>query len=272
MRNIVSQPDQECSVISGEEFIREHTFFAIKRGTTKCFDGITTYIFNQGDCGLVRKNRLSKYCKGKGGPAVETTFITFDEQFLKKFQARYQPALFDLTSKDTFLHIPPSALLSNFVHSFAPYYKADRNIISSFADVKREELLLILLKFQPELSGLFFDFGMPEKLNLEAFMNQNFVFNVHMDHFARLTGRSLSAFKRDFKAIFNETPSRWLLKKRLQEAHFLIEKKRRKPADIYLELGFETLSHFSYAFKKYFGLAPTAISKAGQSTPKATLK
>ncbi|WP_286895100.1 helix-turn-helix domain-containing protein, partial [Sphingobacterium sp. UBA6317] len=41
------------------------------------------------------------------------------------------------------------------------------------------------------------------------------------------------------------------------EARHLIERKNKKPSAIYLDLGFETLSHFSSAFKKKFGKAPT---------------
>src|SRR5690606_31211814 len=161
----------------------------------------------------------------------------------------------------TFIHIPKNELLTNFVHSLIPYYNANGKIDETFADLKREELLLILLKLKPELSGLFFDYGIPDKINLEAFMNKNFMFNVNIERFAYLTGRSLSAFKRDFKIIFNETPNRWLVKRRLQEAYFLIEKKDKKPSDIYLDLGFETLSHFSTAFKKQFGISPTELTE-----------
>jgi len=91
-------------------------------------------------------------------------------------------------------------------------------------------------------------------------MNRNFKFNVSIERFAYLTGRSLSAFKRDFKATFNETPNHWLVQKRLQEAYFLIEKKNKKPSEIYVDLGFEDLSHFSFAFKKVFGLTPTELT------------
>lgn len=55
-------------------------------------------------------------------------------------------------------------------------------------------------------------------------MNKNYTFNANTERFTYLTGRSLSAFKRDFKTIFNETPSRWLTKKRLQETFFLLIK------------------------------------------------
>jgi AraC-like DNA-binding protein len=140
-----------------------------------------------------------------------------------------------------------------------PYYKGGGKIDVPFADIKREELLIILLQNQPELAGIFFDYGIPEKINLEAFMHRNYTFNVSLQKFAYLTGRSLSAFKRDFKTIFQETPNRWLVQRRLQEAHFLMDKKNKKPSEIYLDLGFEDLSHFSYAFKKQFGLAPTEL-------------
>jgi len=130
--------------------------------------------------------------------------------------------------------------------------------------LKREELLIILLQEQPELAGVFFDFGIPQKINIEEFMNRNFKFNVSVERFAYLTGRSLSAFKRDFKATFNETPNRWIVKKRLQEAYFLIDKKKKKPSEIYLDLGFEALSHFSFAFKKQFRLTPSELTNTSR--------
>jgi AraC-like DNA-binding protein len=85
-------------------------------------------------------------------------------------------------------------------------------------------------------------------------------FNVNMERFAFLTGRSLSGFKRDFKTIFHETPNRWLLKRRLQEARFLIEENNQKPADIYLDLGFEDITHFYFVFKKEFGATPSEMT------------
>lgn len=83
-----------------------------------------------------------------------------------------------------------------------------------------------------------------------------------MERFAYLTGRSISAFKRDFASIFSDTPSRWLIQRRLKEGYFLLEKKGKKPSDIYLDLGFEDLSHFSFAFKKKYGFSPSDILKS----------
>ena len=91
-------------------------------------------------------------------------------------------------------------------------------------------------------------------------MRKNYMFNVGMDRFAYLTGRSLATFKRDFEKLFHTSPSRWLQQQRLQQAHHLITEKGRRPSDVYLEVGFEDLSHFSFAFKKAYGVAPSLVT------------
>ncbi|MEP7319620.1 MAG: helix-turn-helix domain-containing protein [Panacibacter sp.] len=50
-------------------------------------------------------------------------------------------------------------------------------------------------------------------------------------------------------------PRHWLQEKRLSEARHLIERKK-KPSAIYLDLGFESLAHFSASFNKKYGKAP----------------
>jgi AraC-like DNA-binding protein len=52
---------------------------------------------------------------------------------------------------------------------------------------------------------------------------------------------------------------RWLTKKRLELAHYQFFENKKKPVDVCYEVGFENLSHFSYAFKKHFRYAPTDL-------------
>lgn len=245
--------------ISPEQFIPEHFFLYIAKGSMHGYDGSKYRTLKSGEYSLVRKNRLARYNKEKENGAFEKVIIILDEKFLKKFQAKYKNTAVPFHSAEAFLTINKNELITNFIHSLAPYYHRSGKIDKAFADLKREELLIILLQNQPELAGVFFDYGIPEKINLEEFMNRNYKFNVSLERFAYMTGRSLSGFKRDFKTIFNDTPNHWLVNKRLQEAHFLLEKKKSKPTEIYLELGFEDLSHFSFAFKKLFGVAPTEL-------------
>jgi AraC-like DNA-binding protein len=125
--------------------------------------------------------------------------------------------------------------------------------------VKQKEAVLLLLKLIPAFKNILFDFSEPGKMDLEAFMEKSYHFNVQLKRFAYLTGRSLATFKRDFDKIYHTTPSRWLQQRRLQEAYHRIKEQKKMPTDVYLELGFEDLSHFSFAFKKAYGIAPSKV-------------
>ena len=60
-------------------------------------------------------------------------------------------------------------------------------------------------------------------------MNLNYKFNVSTESFARLTGRSLSGFQKDFEKVFNSPPQQWLRNKRLDEAYYLIKHQNINP-------------------------------------------
>ncbi|PIF46638.1 AraC-like DNA-binding protein [Chryseobacterium sp. 52] len=247
--------------ISPEQFVQEHFFLFLIKGRISGYDGTGHYSLKPGEGCIVRKNHLARYSKQKESGEFEKIVIIFDEAFLKKFREKHPVAEQKFLPHEAFIHVEKTDLISGYIQSLQSYYTESGNINPVFSDLKREELLLILLHMQPELSGVFFDFGVPGKLDMKTFMQKNYKFNVNIERFAYLTGRSLSGFKRDFKDVFNETPSRWLVKKRLQEAWFLMDKKKQKPSDFYIDLGFEDLSHFSFAFKKEFGVSPSQLVK-----------
>lgn len=110
----------------------------------------------------------------------------------------------------------------------------------------------------PELKSVLFDFVEPWKVDLQEYMNDNFANDLDLEGFAHYTGRSLSAFKKDFVELFHQSPGRWIVKRRLQEARRLIEN-GEKPLDVYMQVGFKNLSHFSTAFKREYGFPPSEL-------------
>lgn len=254
---------QSCHLgpaISPELLIQEHYFLYLLKGSMKGYDGNKHYELHPGDYCLARKNHLVRYTKFKDNGDFEKIIITFDEAFLKQFLERHPYNAEASKNQDAFLLIPENTFIKNYIQSLAPYYTGDLHLDETFANIKREELLLILLKSQPDLANIFFNFGITHKMDLEVYMNRNFRFNVSLERFAYLTGRSLSSFKRDFMKIFGTTPGEWLKKKRLDEAYFQISRQHLKPSEVYLEVGFEDLSHFSFAFKKEFGKSPSEVT------------
>ncbi|MFI2744272.1 helix-turn-helix domain-containing protein [Zhouia sp. PK063] len=252
--------DDTATNILREQFVPDNVFIYVAKGAIRVFDGNKTYTYTKGDACLARKNRLAKYELLDSDEDFFPILFCFEEAFLQQFQQKKQIALCEYRSTDSFINISDNDVIDSFIQSIKPYYKGVMQLDRAFEEVKYEELLIILLKIKPDLAGVLFDYRKPGKIDLEEFMNQHYKFNTSISNFAHLTGRSLSAFKRDFKTIFKETPNRWLVNRRLKEAHFLIKRERLKPTDIYIDLGFESLSHFSVAFKKKYGYTPTALS------------
>ena len=99
-----------------------------------------------------------------------------------------------------------------------------------------------------------------EEVFLLDFLNKNYMYEFTMEDLAHYTGRSLATFKRDFKKISDLTPEKWLIRKRLEVAYNLMKEGRNKVVDVYTKVGFRNQSHFSAAFKKQYGIAPTAVA------------
>jgi AraC-like DNA-binding protein len=90
-------------------------------------------------------------------------------------------------------------------------------------------------------------------------MEENFSYNLKQDDFARLSARSLSAFKRDFQRLYNTSPGKWLMEKRLNHALHLLTNLAKTVSEAAYESGFESPSHFSRAFRQRFGSPPIAL-------------
>ena len=246
----------------GEQFVPEHVFSYQISGRLTMTDnsGITT-VFTQGDFRFIRRNNLVKYVKE---PALDGDFksvsIYLDQESLRNFSMQHNITSSVASSPSEYVtKLKSHALYKSYMESLKPYHVEELVISEELQQLKVNEAILILLETYPALANVLFDFADPGKIDLEGFMEKNFHFNVQIKRFAFLTGRSLATFKRDFEKVFHTSPGQWLQDRRLKEAYHLIKDQGRSASDIYLDLGFEDLSHFSYAFKNKFGLTPSKL-------------
>lgn len=208
---------------------------------------------------LIRKNQLGELTKMPlEGEDYQTIVIRLQEDQLRKIALEEQIEITQKYTGDANVIIPENDFLHGFFQSIIPYTRhPEEKITNAVGMLKVREAVQLLLYAKPELKEFLFDFSEPHKIDLEKFMASNYHFNIPVERFAQLTGRSLAGFKRDFQKVFGSAPRQWLQEKRLVEARHLIETKHMKPSAFYLDLGFESLSHFSHSFKKKFGKAPT---------------
>ena len=245
-----------------EQFVPEHLLAYQISGQTHIFHQRGEMVLEEGQLLLAHRNQFAKSIKI---PAADKEYqclsVVLSNERLRQFALDNEISCEEKYQGRKNILLEPDCFLKGYFLSLLPYVEQWKNVSKKLAVMKVNEAIELLLQLQPELKSFLFDFSDPHKTDLEEFMLKNFHYNAPIENFAKLSGRSLSSFKRDFATTFNNTPSIWLKNKRLSEAYYLMKQKNKKPQDIYLDLGFENLSHFYTSFKKKYGMTPAEINQ-----------
>jgi len=257
-------PEIKLSSYTGRLFkteaaFEDHLLVWLLSGETKIIQADERFVFGAGSTFLIPRNQLATIINiPKDGLPHKAVAMHLSAKRLREFygpeNARQQAA----TPKIFSFHRHP--LLESCLASLVPYFEMQENFPGNIASLKITEAISILRTINRDIDTILANFEEPGRIDLAAFMEKNFMFNMPLEKFGYLTGRSLTTFKRDFHKAFNATPQRWLTRKRLELAHYQLAERNKKPVEVYCETGFENLSHFSHAFKKQFGYSPTELS------------
>jgi len=245
-----------------EQFVPEHILAFQLSGETHIFHQQGVFVLKKGRILLAHRNQFAKSLKI---PATDNEYkavsIILKTEDLKKFAAINNIVCDKKYSGKKNIVLKPDSYLKSYFQSLIPYLEHPEDGNGRMVFSKISEAIELLLNLNTELKNFFFDFSEPHKINLEDFMRDNYHYKAPLESFAKLTGRSIASFKRDFIKIFNISPAKWLKDMRLKEAYRLIHHENKRPPDIYLDLGFENLSHFYTAFKNKYGVTPTESLK-----------
>lgn len=166
--------------------------------------------------------------------------------------------------KFTAAELKQSKYLDGFFQSMLTYFRGKEQPPDSIISFKINELLLNIVSDSnnTELISYFKSLTESTKPSLHSIMEQNFFYNLSLEEFAKLSHRSLSAFKREFRIHYGSNPGKWLLTKRLHYSASLLMQDQLNITQIAFESGFENASHFSRAFKQEFGKSPIEYRKS----------
>ena len=88
-------------------------------------------------------------------------------------------------------------------------------------------------------------------------MDRDYAKPLDIAALAKVTHTSEAHFIRTFRATFGETPHRYLQRRRIERAMFLLRETDRSVSDICLDVGFTSLGTFSRTFQEIVGDPPT---------------
>lgn len=86
---------------------------------------------------------------------------------------------------------------------------------------------------------------------------------------AAVAGVSAAHFNRTFRAAFGETPHRYLQRRRVERAMFLLRVTTTSVTDVCFDVGFSSLGTFSRTFKEIVGVAPSVYRLESDGTVSA---
>jgi AraC-like DNA-binding protein len=92
-------------------------------------------------------------------------------------------------------------------------------------------------------------------------MDRGFARPLDVPALARIAHVSEAHFIREFRATFAETPHRYLQRRRVERAAFLLRETDRTVTEICLDVGFTSLGTFSRTFSAILGESPTAYRR-----------
>ncbi len=249
----------------GNMLVSEHLLLFVLNGKYVAEFGGQIFQIQEGEALLVQRTHVVEYQKfgfiKNDKPYQSLMFFLRDDlikEFLRFYKAERKPTGKNLElSKITF-----NSSIQSFLQSVLDSFNAEFSNHPTFLQNKLFELLFNLSSANLNLISALAQFTNRPVTDIATVMEENFRQNLRLEEFAYKAGRSLASFKRDFRKIYNTTPHKWLVEKRLDFAKTLLKNSNISITDASYDAGFESPAHFSRLFKKQYGYTPSELKNS----------
>lgn len=242
-------------------FITEHTLIFVLRGHKYLHIEEQTHTAETGQLVLLKRGiyALSEFVPD--GLDYEALLIFFTDDFVKKFLHTHQLSTAGGAATSAHLVIPANELLNAFKTQFMGYFGKTMQGLEHILQLKLQELMLLLLGGSQGQQVLSFMQGIAygKPLDIDFIVRKHLLQPLSLEELAKLSGRSLASFKRDFQQQYNCAPKKWINEQRLEHARMLLQHSGNNVTEVALECGFENIPHFIRIFKQKFGFTPNSL-------------
>ncbi len=224
-----------------------------------------TLLFSEGSLSFIRKGGfVQELFIGEGFKSL--TFYISDaylKQLLQDFRHFYWGSAITRQAKGTILTLAVNEITKNFLLTILNLFEKEISPSENLLEERFREFFFALV-INPENQGFVKYLNSLAELpmtSLYEVMEANYMYNLSLKEYANIANRSLATFKREFRKVFDTTPTHWLMQKRLVYASTLLNTTDKSIADVLMESGFENGSHFGRVFKAKFGISPLHYRK-----------
>lgn len=151
-----------------------------------------------------------------------------------------------------------SRVLAAFIQSLVIYFESPELTNDAILTGKIRELVLLLVQtnYAKSINDLIDQLFSPQLASFRETIEAHIFSRASINDLARLTGMSLSSFKRHFEKIYQDSPAQYIQSKKIQEACNLLLRSSLSIREIAYRTGFQDPSHFTKVFRKWAGHSP----------------
>ena len=190
--------------------------------------------------------------------------IHLHKDILQELYKDEVPSYITYNGKKTFAQkIERQDIIIHFIESLAFYFQNPTLVNDELLKLKIKELILLLLQTNnaENIISIFSHLFTPRQANFKDVIQAHLFSNITIRELAVLSGRSLSAFKRDFESYFKDTPANYFKVQKLSKANDLLVSTDFSVSEICYAVGFSDTSHFTKLFKLKYSSTPTEYRK-----------
>lgn len=124
---------------------------------------------------------------------------------------------------------------------------------------KLKEFVLLVSKAQDAPSQLDFLAAIfkPNEVEFKTTIRHNLYANLSIDDLALLCHMSTSSFKRKFQEVFQESPRKYITRKKVERAAEMLKSDNTRVSHIAYDVGFDSLATFNRNFSNIYGISPS---------------
>lgn len=210
-------------------------------------------------CGLTVGKMISEQPKG----IMDSIIVHLNRPLLQEIFENDKPTLWEELRTPVSQYVVQTAaneLVNFYFEGIGRLFENKAAIRDTILKIKLKEIVLLLLQtdnaesIRQIIKSLFSE----RTFTFKELVDAHILSAASIENLAQLTNHSLSTFKRKFKEIYETSPGKYILEKRLERVAESLRISDDAISHIGYDLGFESPEHLSRAFKKKYGSSPSS--------------
>lgn len=236
-------------------------FFYMVEGTMSSFDARGQHQVHSREAVMKQcGNYVQRYISDEHSDECEAIAVYLYPDLLKEIYKDQIPSFLTenqvQSSNKKFIG---NQLIEQYMNNLSIYFEAPDALDEELGILKLKELMMILLKSEnhDSIRKLLSEVFAPVNVKFKDAIEKNIFNNLGIEQLAFICNMSLSTFKREFKKTFDETPAKYIKRRRLEHAAGLLLSCNNSISNVAFDCGFQDVTTFSSNFNEFFNVSPS---------------